>query len=236
MRIVRASAAVATTASVVLLAGCAPWMVAGGPQKSEEREISAVTTIVLDTSGDVTISEGAPSLVIRASEGALDRLTSDDGGDTLVLGTTPGPGLGLGEVHYEITVPELAAIELSGSGDIDASVSSAGALTVTLDGSGDVTWSGLDAESIDVAVSGSGDVELDGSTDRLAIELDGSGDIDAEDLAATAAVVAVSGSGNVSVAARDTLSAEISGSGSVTYTGDPSVETDVSGSGSVRRD
>lgn len=236
MRIVRASAVAVAAASVVALTGCAPWLSGGGPMTEEEREISAVTTIVLDTSGDVTISEGEPSLVIRASESALKRLTSDVDGDTLVLGNTPGPGFGMGEVRYEITVPELDAIELNGSGDIDASVASARELTVTLDGSGDVTWTGVDAERVDVEISGSGDVELGGAASGLGIVLDGSGNVDAEDLAVESAVVGISGSGNVDVSASDTLSVEISGSGNVTYSGDPSVESDVSGSGDVERD
>lgn len=235
MRAFRPVAAVTAAASVLALAGCVPF-VASGPMTSQEREIDAVSTVVLDTSGDLTISEGEPSLVIHAPEGALDRLTSDVNGDTLVLGTTPGPEIVVGEVRYDLTLPDLAAIELNGSGDVEATVSSGGTIRLDLDGSGDVDWTALETDRVEIRVAGSGNVGLEGSTTELLIELDGSGDIDAGGLQAQDAVVAISGSGNVDVAVRDNLSAEISGSGRVTYSGDPAVESDVSGSGDVVRE
>lgn len=235
MRTTRLAAALAAAAPVIALAGCVPFF-ATGPMTSEDREIGAVTTVVLDTSGDISISEGEPGLVIHAPEDALDRLTSDVTGDTLVLGTTPGPSLRLGEVRYVLTVPDLEAIELNGSGDIDANVSSADTVRLDLDGSGDVEWTGLDTGKADIRLSGSGDIELTGVTSELAVELSGSGNVDAEELQAQDAVIAIDGSGNVDVAVSDALSAEISGSGRVTYSGDPSVDSEVSGSGDVVRD
>jgi hypothetical protein len=235
MRAFRPVAAVAAAAFVLALAGCVPF-VASGPMTSQEREIDAVSTVGLDTSGDLTISEGEPSLVIHAPEGALDRLTSDMNGGTLVLGTTPGPEIVVGEVRYDLTLPDLAAIELNGSGDVEATVSSGGTIRLDLDGSGDVDWTGLETDRVEIRVAGSGNVGLEGSTTELLIELDGSGDIDAEGLQAQDAVVAISGSGNVDVAVRDNLSAEISGSGRVTYSGDPAVESDVPGAGDVVRE
>ncbi|GAA1996074.1 head GIN domain-containing protein [Microbacterium pumilum] len=235
MHTVRFAVALVAVAPVLALAGCMPF-VATGPMTSEERDIGAVSTVVLDTSGDISISEGAPALVIHAPQDALDRLTSDVDGDTLVLGTTPGANLRLGEVRYVLTVPDLEAIELNGSGDIDATVSSADSVRLDLDGSGDVEWTGLDTGKVDIGLSGSGDVELTGATGELAVELSGSGNVDADELQARDAVIAIDGSGNVDVAVSDTLSAEISGSGRVTYSGDPSVESDVSGSGDVVRD
>ena len=220
--------------SALALAACSPK--AAGPMTSEDREIDAVTTVVLDTSGDITISEGEPSLVIHASASALDRLTSDVDGDTLVLGTTPGPGFTLGDVRYELTLPDLEAIELNGSGDVDSTVSGTGTIRLTIDGSGDVSWTGLSADRVEVRLSGSADVELAGTSGELMVELSGSGDIDADDLDAKSATIAIDGSGNVDVAAQDTLVVDISGSGRVTYSGDPSVESDVSGSGEVVRD
>jgi hypothetical protein len=230
MRTVLAAAVAA--ASALLLVGCTP-IVATGPTVTEERDIGAATTVVLETSGDLTIAKGEPALVIHAPEAALERLTSDVSGDTLRLGTTPGPSIVLGDVRYELTLPELEMIEVDGSGDVTAAVSAVGALRLSIDGSGDVVWTGLDSELAEISVAGSGDVEVDGTTGALTIELDGSGNIDAGDLEAREATVAIAGSGDVDVAVLDTLAAEISGSGRVTYSGDPSVEADITGSGEV---
>lgn len=219
-------------ASVLCLAGCVP-VVATGPMTSEDREIGAVTAVSLETSGDLTITEGEPALVIHAPSEALERLTSETDGETLRLGTTPGSAIIVGEIRYELTVPDLEAIDLNGSGDVAATVSSAGAIRLDIDGSGDVEWTGLDAESVTIRVAGSGDVEVAGVSSTLEIDLDGSGDIDAAALDAQDAVVSIAGSGDVDVAASDTLSAAISGSGRVTYSGSPAVSAAVSGSGDV---
>ena len=232
---VRPAGALVAAASVLTLAGCTP-IVTSGPATSEERDVEAVTTVVLDTSGDLSISEGEPGLVIRAPEGALARLTSDVDGETLVLGTTPGSEIVLGEVRYDLTLPDLEDIELNGSGDIDATVSGEGMIRVHLDGSGDVEWTDLDADRVEIRIAGSGDVELVGTATELAIELDGSGSVDAADLKAQTAVVSIGGSGNIDVAVRDDLSVDIAGSGRVTYSGDPSVDSEVTGSGEVVRE
>lgn len=235
MRTIRpAAVSLVAVASAIALSGCVPFV--GGPMVSEEREIESVTAVVLDTSGDVTISEGEPSLVIHASEGALDRLTSEVVDDTLVLGTKPGAGFTFGQVRYELTLPDLEAIELNGSGDIDSTVSAGGTIRLDLEGSGDVEWTGLATDRVEARLTGSGDIALSGTTRELAIELDGSGDINAEDLDAQDAVVSIEGSGNIDVAVQDNLSAEIAGSGRVTYSGDPAVNSSVSGSGDIVRE
>ncbi len=231
-RLTKGLPAAVAAASLLVLAGCVP-VVATGPMASEEREIGAVTAVTLDTSGELSISEGEPGLVIHAPSGALDRLTAETDGETLRLGTTPGPQIVLGEFRYELTVADLEAITVNGSGDVVATVSSAGSILLDLDGSGDIAWTGLDSDDVTVRVAGSGDIELAGTTTALMIELGGSGDIDAADLQARDAVVSIAGSGDVRVAATDTLSAEISGSGRVAYSGDPDVDSDISGSGDV---
>ena len=220
------------TASVLALAGCVP-VVAGGPMTSEEREIGDVSAVELDTSGNLTITEGKPSLEISAPREALERLTAETDGSTLRLGTTPGQQVVLGEVRYELTVSDLSEITVNGSGDVESTVSSDAGILVDVDGSGDVSWTGLDADDVTVRVAGSGDVELSGTTASLTIQVDGSGDIDVGDLEARDAVVTIAGSGDVQVTALDTLSAEITGSGTVAYTGDPEVDAEVSGSGEV---
>jgi hypothetical protein len=234
MHTVRIATAVVAAGALFALTGCMP-VILGGPMTSEEREIDAITAVVLDTSGDLTITEGEPSLVIRAPEDALERLTSEVDGDTLVLGTTPGPGFSFGEVRYELTVPDLERIELNGSGDVTAGVSSEGVLRLDLDGSGDIEWTGLAAERIEIGLAGSGNIELDGTVDELEIQLDGSGSIDAEELESQRATVEINGSGDVDVLVRENLTARIAGSGDVTYSGDPSVDSEVAGSGEVKR-
>lgn len=226
-----------SAAALLALTGCTMPFAQLGPVVSEDREIEAVTTVVLDTSGDLTISEGEPSLTIHAPQQVLERLTSDVWGDTLTLGRR-GPSFGIGSSHvrYELTVPSLEKLELNGSGSIRSTVSSDGTLVFEIDGSGEIEVTGIDAERVDVRMSGSGEIDLSGTADSLLVELDGSGDIELRDLAVRDAVVEVGGSGDVSVAVSDTLAARIDGSGRIEYSGDPAVESEVSGSGEIVRD
>ena len=220
--------------TLVALSGCV--FAPRGPVVSEDRAIDAATTVVLDTSGDLRIREGQPSLVIHAPASVLDRLTSEVRNGELTLGVKPGtPGFVLGRISYELTLPSLETLQINGSGDVDSEVSSDD-LEVGIDGSGELSMNAIDASSVSIEISGSGDVELEGRTDELTVSIDGSADVDTERLDAARVSVDIDGSGDVSVAASDTLDVSISGSASVRYTGSPDVTEDISGSGDVSRD
>ena len=208
-----------------------------GVPVTETREIEDVEAVVLKTSGDLVITLGStPSLSITAGANAQERLTSEVVDGALVLGTTPGPGIGLGEVRYELTVTRIQSVSLDGSGDVEADVAGADDVVVEIAGSGDVEGVNLDASSVSASIDGSGDIEFTGATIEQTISIDGSGGYDASELTSTTAAVAIAGSGSVEVHATGTLAVEISGSGDVTYSGGATVTQDISGSGSVHQD
>lgn len=227
--------AVLAAAPAILLAGCAQVVVAGGPTTSQDRDIASATAVVLETSGDLSVSQGEPALTLSAPRDALERLTSDVDGDALVLGVEPGTAFSLGAVKYELTLPELRSITVDGSGDVKATVSTDGTVRIEVHGSGDVDWSGLDAGHVEVIVAGSGDVALSGEAEHISVEVDGSGNVRGSDLRAQHADVVVRGSGDVDVSPAVSLSADILGSGGVTYSGDPTLKTEITGSGDVVR-
>lgn len=225
----KALALVAISAlALISLTGCAR-----GPIVSADRDIDEASSVVLDTSGTLTIREGEPSLVIRASSTVLDRLTSTVRDGELRLGVTPGlPLVLLGEIRYELTLPSLERIEINGSGDVDSDVRGS-SLAIEINGSGDVEIANIDASTVSLEINGSGDVSLDGRTDDLAIRIGGSADVGADALRAAAVTVEIDGSADVTVAAADTLDIDISGSGSVRYVGRPEVTQDISGAGDI---
>jgi hypothetical protein len=224
-------AALAAAAALVAvgLTGCAPV----GPMSSATPEIGEVTAVVLDTGGDLTISEGEPSLTIHAPAGILDRLTTDVDDGVLVLGRRPGlMPFGFAEIRYELTVQSLDSIEINGSGDVESTVSGDD-LAIVIQGSGEVTVTGVDATDVDLRIEGAGDVELSGDAEAIDVEIDGSGDVDTDALEVRDATVAISGSGEVDLHVTDTLAVDISGSGTVHHRGGATVESDISGSGDV---
>ena len=227
-------AALAAAAALVAvgLTGCVPV----GPMSSATPEIGAVSAVVLETGGDLTISEGEPGLTIHAPAGILDRLTSEVEDGVLVLGRRPGfMPVGFGEIRYELTVQSLESIEINGSGDVESTVSG-DRLAVDIHGSGDVTVTGLAADTVDVRIDGAADIELIGDADSLAVAIEGSGDVDSENLEVRDATVSIGGSGEVDLHVTGTLAVDIAGSGTVTHRGGATVESDITGSGDVQSD
>ncbi len=120
------------------------------------------------------------------------------------------------DCRIEIHIPELKAVKISGSGDVEIYE--------------------LNGDVFEYQVSGSGDMRAEGKIGELEIKVSGSGDVDTRDLEAQDAYVRVSGSGDVKVFASESLTGRVSGSGDIQYYGDPQhVSRHVSGSGSIRK-
>lgn len=207
-----------------------------GPRATEEREVEDVTAVRLSTSGTLTVEQGdTPSLTITAGEEALPRLTSDVQDGVLVLGLERSGWGTVGPIRYHLVLPELDAIGVEGSGDVEADVADGQNLAVTVEGSGDVRVDTVDVEAVTVSISGSGDVSLAGDAARQGVVVEGSGEFQGGGLRTGDAVVSIEGSGDVVVQVTDTLEASIAGSGSVTHTGGAKVSSSIAGSGSVRK-
>ena len=220
---------------LVALAGCGA-LTDAGPQTTAERTIGSVTAVELQTSGDLTVTVGeTPGLTIKAGANQLDYLTSEVDGNTLVLDSKAGMPGG-GSISYDLVVPSLSSLDVSGSGSATGAGTLRGEATVTVSGSGDVTLTGVQVPSWAVGWSGSGKVTLGGSADSQQIDVSGSGDYDGKELSVGDTGIEVTGSGNAKVTVSGRLAVSISGSGNVTYFGSPTqVEKSVSGSGSVNQ-
>lgn len=232
----------AAALGALVLTGCGTVTVGSrtvdvGPIATEQRDVDAATAIELATSGDVTVTRGdTASLTITAGEGILPHLTSDVEDGVLVLGVDDEVRWGSpGRVEYELVLPELEAISITGSGDVSADGATGELLVVNLEGSGGVQVRGVDVEAVSVAIAGSGGVDLAGRAESQDVSIEGSGSYSGGSLATSAAVVAIDGSGGATLDVSSTLEVAIGGSGSVTYTGDAEVTKDIDGSGDVRR-
>lgn len=243
-------------ASLILCAGLLTACSAFDPgeRTTEEREIGDVAAVDLGTSGDLVVTLGeTPSLTITAGDRIIDDLTSETDGGVLRLGRSswgPGP---IGHIRYELTVPKLEAVTISGSGDVDADFSGTDAvklairgsgeiraenidatsLSVRLEGSGNITAEHLSADDVTARIDGSGNITLSGEATDQSLEIHGAGDYDAEDLMTVDTSVSIDGSGDVDVHATGTLRVDIDGSGSVRYSGNPTVDKSIDGAGEV---
>jgi hypothetical protein len=184
---------------------------------SESREVSGFDEVELNGVGNLSIEQtGSESLTVEAEADVLPKIRTEVKDGRLIIGPEPGASIHTTEpIEYTLTVEILSALEVSGSGDVEAE--------------------DISTDELTVAIGGSGEVEISGEADRQEVEISGSGDYQAEDLESKEAKVEVGGAGSAVVNSSNELEAEVSGSGTVEYVGDPRVRQDVSGAGEVKK-
>jgi hypothetical protein len=186
-----------------------------GVAATQTRALTAFDSVELAGANNVVIRVGTEqSVVVRADDNLLNRVTTDVKSGTLVIGNTSGTFTTNTPMSVAVTVPSLNRLALTGSGNILVRGIRTESLTVTLSGSGNLIGQGT-ATSLDVTVNGFGNARLTG-------------------LAASDVHAVVSGSGNIFVTATKSLDASVPGSGTIIYTGNPQdVTKNVSGSGAI---
>lgn len=218
-------------------------------------DVSNFDSVSLEGTGNVYVEQGkTESLTIEADDNILPLLDTRVRGSELVLGIKPGQNINPSKpIVYRLTVKDLNAVSLKGSGNFDVEPAQSKDMKVSLFGSGDIKMKGLNADTlsinlsgsgtitigdiatttIDTNIFGSGDVKLDGQSDSQMIAVTGSGNYLAGDLETTSADVTIPGSSEVTVWAKETLKAHMSGSGNVKYYGNPTIDQSGAGSGKM---
>jgi hypothetical protein len=171
--------------------------VASGPMKTEERSLTAFSSITLAAPVEMSFTAGArPRLVVSAPADVLPLLSTTVEGGRLVVKLT-GSVVLHDPIRIEASGPVLESVDIAGAGDLRATGITGRLLRVEVSGSGNVIASGR-AERVEARISGSGAVDVSTLQARdLAVEVSGSGDVKA--YASQAAQVAVLGSGDVRV-------------------------------------
>ena len=186
-----------------------------GVAATQPREVAAFQSIDLAGSNNVVIRVGEKqSVVVKADDNLLDRVTTEVHSGTLVIANTPGSFTTKSPMRVEVDLPALDALTLSGSGNI----------VVT----------GVEAKRLAVNLPGSGTLAGDGAATRLDVTVGGSGTVQLTRLVAADVRADVSGSGSIFVTATKRLDASVSGSGAILYAGSPpNVTSNITGSGAI---
>jgi hypothetical protein len=213
-RAIKDAIASGCVSSCVQINSGGPTINGSGHVTTQSRTVAPFTSIRLDSPANVVIDRtGTLSLSLTAEDNLLAFFTSEVKDGTLYLAVAKDKSFQGKLPIYRITVADLRAIDLRGSGDIKADH--------------------FDGPALSVAIAGSGDVRLAGRTDDFTLSIKGSGDVDASALNAKRAKVMMSGSGDATVNASETLDVQLSGSGELRYLGSPKLTKNVRGSGSV---
>jgi hypothetical protein len=186
-----------------------------GVAATQTRDVPAFRSVELAGGNNIVIHVGGDrSVVVKADDNLLNRVTTKVQSGTLVIGNTSGSLTAKSPMSVEVTVPTLTALTLAGGGNIIVD--------------------GIKAESLTVTLSGSGNVTGSGTATSLGVTLDGSGNVWFTRLAAHNVHAVLSGSGNIFVTATDSLDASVPGSGAISYAGNPQdVTKSVTGSGEI---
>jgi hypothetical protein len=188
-----------------------------GDVTSESRDVKGFDEVELAGVGNLSIRQtGKESLTVEAEEDVLPKIGTEVVNGRLIISPKPNTTIKTTErINYELTVKDLHALEVSGSGDVAAE--------------------GIGTDKLEINISGSGAIKISGRSDSQEVDISGSGDYRAKDLQSREAKIEVSGSGSAIVNVSEALDTKASGAGSVEYIGDPTVEKDVSGAGSVSK-
>lgn len=181
---------------------------------------------------------GSPMARASGPKEALDRLSVQQNGDTLVVKTLPGgwggwPGGSQTKVVVEVVAPALAAVAVTGSGDVTVDRIRGDALDLALSGSGSLSVGAVDVGALSAVMTGSGDLTVAGNARSASAALTGSGDLKADALMSDDAQAKLIGSGDLTLGARRTAKVVLGGSGDITITGPAACTVSRTGSGDV---
>ena len=213
----------------------APIAVTAAPQTFELAEFDEISTLgpqeVVVTLGETQSvrSDGSPEalgqLEVVVEDGELIIRPKDESGvDWEVLSSAT----------YYVTLPDLDAVSLAGSGNLRVDRIEGESFTATIEGSGDLAIADMQVDEADFRIGGSGTVVAAGTARETRVEIEGSGDVQAGGLRSEEASVEIGGSGNVALTVEDEARIEIAGSGDVDISGPARCSVTNNGGGDVR--
>jgi hypothetical protein len=213
-------------------------------QIKEVRNLDKFTNITNYTSGNVYVKQGSPQKVeIEGKKEILADIKTDVSGGKLKIHMKNNSGNwnwfhDNNLLNIYITVENIDAINLTGSGNLTAQTKLTGNnMVVSIKGSGDLEAEMELTGQMDIDVEGSGNIDMKGKFQNLKTQVEGSGDVDLSVVVANQAEFNISGSGEIKVNGKaQTVRASISGSGDLMAN---NLETDkctvhVSGSGEAQ--
>ena len=248
------------TATVMLLGfgalavGCGDGTsVAGsGNLVTKDYDFEGFTRLSVDYDFEVEVTRGDAHLVqVTVDDNLVDSLEVSLSGDTLRIDLDGGPYKNTTQ-RAKVVLPELAAVEVSGSSEAsvegfsssdDLDLVASGASTLVLanvragdskldvSGASEVTGS-AELGDVSMDVRGASTVDLEGSGADAALSAEGASHLLLEDLALASATVKLSGASDAALSVAETLDVELSGASKLSYSGDPQLGKIETGGGS----
>lgn len=201
--------------------------------------ITDFTKIRVDGPYKVNFSSGvAPYARATGSAAALDRITVEVRGDTLVVQSNKSgwggyPGESTGPVEVNVGTHEIGNAWVNGSGLL--LIDRVGGLTfaVSVQGSGRAEVASADADEMKVSLIGTASAKLSGKAKKLTALVRGISALDAAALASTDASIGAEGAATIDANVADEANIDGSGPAVIRLTGRPTCTLRTGGSTTV---
>jgi hypothetical protein len=239
----RKAVLIGMTAAAVASAGCGRSHndEDAGPVVERSYKVGDFNRVEVAGPFEVTIHTGAaPSVSAKGNQKLIERLEVEVRGDKLVVHPKERHGLfnfgwgTSGQGSLAITVPNLSAATLAGSGGITIDKVQGDRFEGQIAGSGDLRVDSVDVGALQLGIAGSGNAQaISGKAASAKYEIMGSGGLDASGITSETVKVTVAGAGEVKAHATKAADVNIMGSGDVTITGGAKCDISKAGSGDV---
>jgi hypothetical protein len=238
----RKSIVTVVIAASAAAAGCTPHRADAGPTVSRNYQVANFQKLEVAGPYEVEVRTGGnPGVSATGGEKLLSQTTVEVKGDKLVIRPEEQHhffqwGFGSrGKAHFTVTVPQLNAATIAGSGDINVDKVQGDAFEGTVAGSGSLGVGNINVQALKLSIAGSGGLKAAaGKAQSGEYSIGGSGDIDAGGIQTQQAKVSIAGSGSVKANAAATADVSIMGSGDVDVSGGAKCNISKQGSGDVR--
>ena len=189
--------------------------------------ITDFTKVRVDGPYKVSFTSGvAPFARASGSGAALDRLTIEVRGDTLVVQNNKSgwggyPGENPGPVEVTIGTHDIHNAWVNGAGALLIDRVGGLSFALSVQGSGRAEIASADADQLNVSLIGTASAKLAGKAKKLTALVRGIAALDARDLAVTDASIGTEGAATVDANVRDEANISSSGPATIRLTGNP---------------
>jgi len=214
----------------------------GGATVSRNYQVGNFQEIEVAGPYDVTVRTGAnPGVSARGAEKLLENTTVEVQGDKLVIRPQEHHGwfnFNFGshsKTLFTVTVPQLRAATVAGSGDFNVDAVRGDRFEATLAGAGDLGIGSVQVQALKLSMAGSGDAKVDsGQAQTADYTVVGAGGIDARGVVSQQLKVSIAGAGDVRAHATGAADVNIMGAGDVEVSGGAKCTVQKAGAGDVR--
>jgi hypothetical protein len=212
-----------------------------GPANAAARNfgITDFTKVRVEGPYKVTVTSGvAPFAKATGSQQALDRLTIEVRGDTLVVQTNKSgwggyPGENPGPVEVSIGTHELSNAWVVGAGLLSIDRASGLSFGLSVQGSGRAEIADAESDQLSVSLIGTASAKLSGKAKKLTALVRGLSALNASSLAATNASIGVEGAATIDASVSGEANIDGSGPAVITLAGRPTCTLRTGGSTTV---